>query len=157
MTRGEVILIAAVAKNNVIGSNGVIPWDIPEERALFRELTMGHAIIMGRKTFDSIGRELPGRKNIVLSRTGTYSSIEKALQEIDGKDAFVIGGAEVYAQMMPIADEMRISHLKQAFSGDTFFPHFALRASRGKPEEIVWRAVETTEFSQFTHIRYTRI
>ena len=142
------ILIAAVAKNNVIGRNGTIPWDIPEERALFKEATMSHAVIMGRKTFDSIGKELPGRKNIVLSHSGLYSSIEKALLVAEGKTCFVIGGAEVYDQMMPIADEMRISHLKQAFSGDTFFPAI---------DQTIWQEAEKTEYPEFTHIRYIRI
>ena len=141
------ILIAAVAHNNVIGSNGIIPWDIPEERIVFKNTTMGHPVIMGRKTFESIGKELPGRKNIILSKAGTYSSIKKALQEIGNADAFVIGGGHVYDQMMPIADEMRISHLKQAFSGDTLFPAI---------DPSIWQMAEKTDYPEFTHIRYIR-
>lgn len=148
MTTGRLTLIAAVAQNNVIGNNGAMPWNIPAERKLFKDITIGHPVIMGRKTFESIGKELPGRKNIVLSHTGTYSSIEKALQEIQGKDAFVIGGGHVYAQMMPIADEMRISHLKQAFSGDTLFPLI---------DPNTWQVTGKEEYPEFTHIRYIRI
>ncbi len=154
-------LIAAVAANNIIGSNNKIPWKIPEEMQLFKTLTMGHPIIMGRKTFDSIGRELPGRQNIVLSHAPHpsplpirgegiiwYTSIEKALQEISGKDAFVIGGASVYAQMMPIVDEMRISHLKASYPGDVLFPEI---------DQKIWSIAETSDYPLFTHIRYIRI
>lgn len=141
-------IIAAVAANNVIGNKGKIPWHIPEEIQLFKSLTMGHPIIMGRITHESIGRNLPGRENIVLSHTGTYTSIEKTLKKVSGKDAFVIGGASVYAQMMPMADEMRISHLKSAYDGDVFFPII---------DPTVWMIAEKQDFPFFTHIRYTRI
>ncbi len=142
------ILIAAVAKNNIIGKNGAIPWDIPEERNLFKRLTMGNPIIMGRKTFESIGHSLPGRKNIILSRSGIYQTIESALLAAEGKPCFVIGGGQVYDQMMPIADEMRISHLNQAFSGDTLFPPI---------DPAIWKEAEKIKYPEFTHIRYIRI
>lgn len=141
-------LIAAVAANNVIGNNGNIPWNIPEELQLFKQITMGHPVIMGRKTFESIGHELPGRQNIVLSHSGEYNSIAKALQEVSGKDAFVIGGGSVYAQMMSLVDEMRISHIKASYPGDVLFP---------KIDQKVWNIAETNDYPLFTHIRYTRI
>lgn len=141
-------LIAAVSANNVIGNNGAIPWNIPQELQLFKRITTGHPVIMGRNTFESIGHELPGRQNIVLSHNGPYSSIKKAVQEIGGKDAFVIGGASVYAQMMPLCSEMRISHIKASYKGDTYFPAI---------DSSVWNIAEQTDFPFFTHIRYTRI
>ena len=141
-------IIAAVAANNVIGNHGRTPWKIPEEMQLFKTLTMGYPVIMGRKTFESIGRELPGRENIVLSHTGAYDSMEKALQKIGGKDAFVIGGASVYAQMMPLVGEMRISHLKSAFQGDVSFPAI---------DPKTWKIAEKQDYPLFTHIRYTRV
>jgi len=103
---------------------------------------------MGRITHESIGHDLPGRQNIVLSHTGPYNSIEKVLEEVRGKDAFVVGGGQVYAQMMPMTDEMRISHLKSAYDGDVFFP---------KINPTVWKIAEKQDYSLFTHIRYIRV
>ncbi|MEK7499725.1 MAG: dihydrofolate reductase [Patescibacteria group bacterium] len=146
--RNSLTIIVAVAKNNVIGSNGIIPWNIPEEMALFKSITMGHPVIVGRKTFDSIGHELPGRENIVLSKSGEINCIEKALEQTKEKQAFVIGGASVYAQMMPFVDQMRISHLKKAYEGDALFP---------KIDRNIWRITKQQEFSDFIHSTYTRI
>ncbi len=152
------ILIAAVAKNNVIGNNGKTPWHIPEEMSLFKQETMGHPIIMGRKTYDSIGRLLPGRRTIVLSHTlapvsspelAIFNSIQEAIQEVARvKTAFVIGGQQIYAQMMPFADELSISHLTKAYEGDSWFPQIDTK---------IWKESETKEFPLFTHRRYTRI
>lgn len=151
-------LIAAVAKNNVIGKDGKTPWDIPEEMALFKQETMGHPVIMGRKTYDSIGRPLPGRRMIVVSHTlrpmsspelVVCPSIPEALKELESaQPAFVIGGQQIYAQMMPFADELSISHLKEAYEGDSFFPPIELNT---------WKEYETKEFPLFIHRRYTRI
>lgn len=140
-------IIAAVAQNNVIGNNGTLPWNIPDEMELFKQATMGNAVIMGRKTFDSIGRPLVGRENVVLSHAGSINSIEKALEQTKGKRTFVIGGASVYAQMMPLAQEMRISHLHKAFEGDCYFPEI---------DKNIWQITEQQEFPDFIHITYTR-
>lgn len=163
-----ITLIAAIDQNNVIGKSGKTPWDIPEELKLFKKTTYGHAIIMGRKTFESIGHELPSRRMFVLShspllskeRAGVRwcSSISDALEKTKKeRTVFVIGGGQVYDQFMPIADELRISHLHQEYSGDVYFPHFALQASRGKPGESVWQELSRIEYPLFTHIHYTRI
>jgi dihydrofolate reductase len=157
-----ITLIAAVAKNGVIGTDNKTPWDIPEEMELFKEITSGHAIIVGRKTFESIGHTLPGRRMFVLShvrqgydgqaRTGGgdivfCSSIEDALEKTKKeRTIFVIGGGEVYAEFMPLADEMRISHLHQKYSGDIFFP---------KIDDTIWKEISRTEYKLFTHIHYT--
>ena len=126
-----VTLIAAVARNGVIGSDGDIPWRVPGEQAHFKATTLGHTLVMGRATYASIGRPLPGRTTIVLTRDPawradgvlTASSIEEALAVAEG-DVFVAGGAAVYAAALPYADEQLISEIDLAPEGDTFYPAF---------------------------------
>jgi len=137
-------LIVARARNGVIGKRGTLPWKLPEDLAHFKRATMGHAIVMGRKTWDSIGRALPGRRNIVVTRNPTWrapgaevaTSLEEALQKCAARqgagganaspgesDVFVIGGAELYAQAMrwPI-DTIFMTEIDADFEGDTLFP-----------------------------------
>jgi len=124
-------LIAAVAKNGVIGKSSAIPWRLPEDLQRFKALTMGHPIIMGRKTWLSLGRPLPGRRNIVISRDGDYSapgaevavSLAAAVAACaDVDEVFVIGGAEIYAQALPLADCLQLTEIARDFAGDTHFP-----------------------------------
>ncbi len=124
-------LIAAVAKNGVIGSNNAIPWKLPEDLKRFKALTMGHPIIMGRKTWTSLGRPLPGRRNLVISRDPAYSapgaelfsSLAAALAACATVDeVFVIGGAEIYTLALPLADRLQITEVQREFQGDTRFP-----------------------------------
>lgn len=123
-------LIAAMDKNRLIGNGKKIPWHLPADFAYFKETTTGKPIIMGRTTFESIGRPLPGRKNIVLTRgdfshegVGVAHSIEEALNLAGGADeAFVIGGSQVYALALPFADRLYITFVEGEFTGDTFFP-----------------------------------
>ncbi|HLP79703.1 MAG TPA: dihydrofolate reductase, partial [Acidobacteriota bacterium] len=127
----DIYLIAAIGDNYVIGKDGKMPWNVPEDLKLFRENTLNSNILMGRKTFESIGRPLPKRKNIVLSTSmkphdGVYigTTLEEALAQCDAdKNLFVIGGATLYEQTLPLADKLYISHIKGSFEGDTFFPH----------------------------------
>lgn len=123
-------LITAMDKNRLIGDGAKIPWHLPADFAYFKETTMGHPIIMGRTTFESIGRPLPGRKNIVLTR-GDYShegvlaarSFEEALELARGdSEVFVIGGAQVYAQALPLANRLYVTFVEGEFSGNIFFP-----------------------------------
>jgi dihydrofolate reductase len=123
-----ITLIAAVAKNGVIGKQGKLPWMIPEELEHFKQMTRDHTIIMGRKTFESIGGPLPFRRNIVLSRAWrdipgveVCTSIDSALADANF-DAFIIGGAEVFRQAIWLADRMVLSHLRDDFEGDVVFP-----------------------------------
>ncbi len=129
----EIALIAALARNRAIGLAGRMPWHLPEDLQRFKRLTMGHAIVMGRKTFESIGRPLPGRRNLIVSRASTaasagcelFASIDAALAACAGDTmAFVIGGGEIYAQALPRADRMYLTHIDAEFPGDTFFPAF---------------------------------
>jgi dihydrofolate reductase len=125
-------LVAAVADNGVIGADGGIPWHIPGDFAHFRRATAGHALVMGRATYDSIGRPLPGRPNIVVTRSSDWSAegvqvahtLLQALEfaaAYDG-DVAVIGGALVYAETLPLADELVLTRVHLAPDGDTFFP-----------------------------------
>ncbi len=124
-------MIVACASNRVIGADNRLLWRIPEDFAHFKRVTMGHAVIMGRKTWESIGRPLPGRKNVVITRQTGYqaegadvvSSLDAALDMLkDQERVFVIGGGEIYRQAMPKADHIWVTVLGQNFEGDTTFP-----------------------------------
>lgn len=126
-----VSLIAAMAENRVIGRQGGMPWHIPEDLRHFRDLTMGHAVIMGRKTFESIGAPLPGRLNIVVSRRSgslhqgvvTVPSLQEALKAAGKVDeAYVIGGEEVFRQALPLAQRVYLTLVPGEYEGDVFFP-----------------------------------
>jgi dihydrofolate reductase len=124
-------LIVARARNGVIGKDNAMPWKIPGEQAYFKRITMGHPIVMGRRTWESIGRPLPGRRSIVVTRNGTYAapgaevagSLDTALALCAAAaDVFVIGGAELYRLALPLADRLLITEIDRDFDGDTFFP-----------------------------------
>ncbi|MDR0477971.1 MAG: dihydrofolate reductase [Desulfobulbaceae bacterium] len=128
----EIILMAAMAANRVIGRGSGIPWHNPEELRFFKETTMGHAVIMGKNTFSSLGRALPGRRNIVISRDPalaapaceTASSLAEALALAAGeKDhVFVIGGGRVFAEAIGLADGIIVSVFDENYEGDSVFP-----------------------------------
>jgi dihydrofolate reductase len=132
---GELVLIAAVAKNGVIGKNNALPWHLPEDMKHFKALTTGHAVIMGRKTWESLPerfRPLPGRLNIVLTRNSSYqadgatvvNSLDEAVKVGAGKTAFIIGGAELYAHALSQAQRLELTEIDAAFEGDAYFPAF---------------------------------
>jgi dihydrofolate reductase len=123
-------IIVATDKNNGIGINNQLPWHLPEDLAHFKKTTSGHAIIMGRKTFDSIGRALPNRRNIVISRNVNWghegvenvNSIDSALSLIGENEAFVIGGAQIYQQALPLAHKLIVTEIQSDYTCDAFFP-----------------------------------
>ena len=122
-------LIAAVARNRVIGYNGQIPWNIPEDLQHFKELTMGHTVIMGRRTFASIGRPLPGRENIVVTSTLheipgciIVRSLAEALELASREIVFIIGGEQLYNEALPLAEYLDLTLVDAEPKGDTFFP-----------------------------------
>lgn len=126
-------IIAALAKNNVIGQKNKIPWHLPADFAYFKKITLGKPVIMGAKTFESIGKPLAGRKNIVLHQDKNYSapgcvvvnSIEAALSAAgDAPEVMICGGASVYQQFLPKARRLYLTYIDHEFSGDTFFPKF---------------------------------
>lgn len=127
----DIRAIVGFPKNRAIGLNNTLPWNIPEDLQFFKKTTSGKTILMGRKTYDSIGRPLPKRLNIVLSRTPTnipnVITIDhpSKLLELDlPRDIWLIGGAKIYELLLPACIELYISHIHQDYNGDTFFPSF---------------------------------
>ena len=126
-------IIVAMAKNRVIGANGTIPWRLPNELKLFKRLTMGHHLIMGRKTYESIGRLLPGRTSVIVTRQVDYAvqgaivahSFEDAIGACGGDpEIFVIGGADLYRSALPLADRIYLTTVDAEPAGDAFMPAF---------------------------------
>ncbi|MFN2315119.1 MAG: dihydrofolate reductase [Gemmatimonadales bacterium] len=126
-------IVAAVAENGVIGRDGGLPWRLPADTKFFKELTSGHTVIMGRKTWDEIARPLRHRRNIVITRNRAWSaegaeragSLAAALDLAGGEaQVFVIGGAEIYRRALPIADRMYLTHVHAEVEGDTIFPEW---------------------------------
>ena len=133
----RICIVAAVARNRVIGVGNRMPWRLTEDLKRFKRLTLGHAVIMGRRTFESIvatsGKPLTGRDNIVVTRSSEWArsgcrtarSLGEALAAVqEPQDAFVIGGAEIYALALPIATRLHITEIERDFDGDAFFPDF---------------------------------
>ena len=129
----RISIIAAMAKNRVIGIDNTLPWRLPADMAHFKALTMGHHIVMGRKTYESLGRPLPGRTSVIITRSPDFEapgcivagSIEQALAACRGDaEVFVIGGAELYRQALTFADRIYLTEIQAEFAGDAFFPEF---------------------------------
>lgn len=122
-------MIWAMGLNNALGCKNRIPWYIPADFAYFKKITMGKTVIMGRKTFESIGKPLPGRKNIVITRDTDYNpegcttvnSIQKAMNFIGEEEVFIIGGAEIYKEFLPLSDRLYLTLIEKEFEADTFF------------------------------------
>lgn len=144
----KISLIVAVAENDVIGHNNQLIWHLPNDLKQFRRLTTGHCIIMGRKTFDSIGKPLPNRTSIIISRNPdfqienciTVNSLEKAIskaKEIENEEAFVIGGAEIYRLSLPLADKIYLTKVYHDFEGDALFPTI---------DKTVWQETKREDF-----------
>ena len=156
MTR-RIVLIAALAENGVIGADGDIPWRIPEDFAHFKRTTLGHTLVMGRSTYESIGRPLPGRTTIVLTRDPDWSAdgvlvahdFDEALalaEELPG-DVMVAGGAQVYAVALPRADEQVLTYVHQSPTGDTHYPEF---------DRALWRESSREPHEGFDIVRLER-
>lgn len=137
-----VSLIVAVAKNGVIGVNNTLPWHLPEDLKRFRALTMGHHIIMGRKTYDSLGRLLPGRTTVIVTRNKNYQvegaivahSLDEAIKACGSDDeVFLIGGAELYQDGLKRANKLYLTEIDASYEGDAHFPEF---------NESDWQLVE---------------
>ena len=148
--------IVAMAENWVIGNAGTIPWHLPEDFKFFKTTTMGHAILMGRKTYESIGKPLPGRENIVLSRTmpetqgiRVIRSLDELKEPSDGRDLFVIGGEEIYRLLLPKVQELYVTKVPRVIEGDTRFPEFEAEFDDGT------KVLETSDFSVWKLLRAT--
>jgi dihydrofolate reductase len=143
-----------MAKNRVIGVENRLPWHLPEDLKHFKSLTMGHHIVMGRKTYDSIGRPLPGRTTVVITRDPFFSledclvvhSIEEAISVCEGdEEIFFVGGAELYRQVLPLADCLYLTEIQAEFPGDAWFPEF---------DREVWREASRECHSSQTGLAY---
>ncbi len=129
MKRQEIVLVVAAALNGVIGNNNQLIWSLPDDLKRFKQITMGHPILMGRNTFQSIGKPLPGRRNVVIScsmkpRDGVeiFKNTEEALEALSNAGAIcVIGGGQIYAQLLPLADRIFLTVVESFPEGDTFF------------------------------------
>jgi dihydrofolate reductase len=146
MSKPVLTVIAAIARNGVIGLGNRLPWHLPADLRHFRALTTGRTVIMGRKTWESLPdkfRPLPGRRNIVVTRNGAYpaagatvvTSLPAALAATQDDEAFVIGGAELYAAALPLADRLQLTEIDAAFDGDTHFPAVVPREWREAARE----------------------
>jgi len=154
-------LIVAVAKNGVIGKDNQLPWRLPEDLKRFKNITMGHPIVMGRKTFESLGRPLPGRLNIVVSRNPAYrpagarvvSTLEEAIRTAEGaKEAFVIGGSALFKEALPKADKLYLTRIHRDFDGDVYFPE----ADLGEMFETVSESRHESESFSYSFIEAKR-
>jgi dihydrofolate reductase len=159
----EIVTIAAIAENNVIGNEGNIPWHIPEDLKRFKELTLTHPVIMGRKTHQSIisqlGKPLPQRTNIVLSRAknlkhpGTLSSnsLEEAIDlasKIDNNQIYIIGGQSIYEQSLNLSHKLEITEVHSYHKGDSFFPEIDRR---------VWNETDREDKGAYSFVTYRKL
>ncbi len=148
--------VVAMAADRAIGFRQGIPWKLSEDMRLFKRLTMGHPILMGRRTWESLGRPLPGRQNIVLTRCADYraegAQVIHSVDELAGMplmnpEVMVIGGAEIYALLLPLMSRLHVSEVQGSFEADTWFPEFA--------SSFASREVQA-EYEGFTHVLWSR-
>ncbi len=163
MNQPHLSIIVAMASNRTIGINNTLPWRCPEDLKHFKALTMGHHMIMGRKTFDSIGKPLPGRTTVVVTRNREWQidgciiahSLEEAIAACTGDDEiFIVGGAELYAQALPLVDKLYITEIKQDVEGDAHFPEFNCADWQEISHEK--RHQETPQLLEYHFVTYSR-
>ena len=155
----KIALIVAMSENGIIGDKGKIPWHIREDLQRFKRLTMGHPIIMGRKTYESIGKPLPGRTNVVLTRSPdftvppavlTFANLGAALEHCCGQNhnsAFIIGGSKVFELALPLADRLFITEVHQHVNGDTKFPDY---------DRTEWTETAREDGPEYSFVEYRR-
>ena len=149
-----IAIIAAIARDGTIGHAGRIPWHIPDDLKRFKRLTMGHPIVMGRKTWESIGKALPGRRNIVLTHGAaipdveTFPDLTTALDACGTTTVFIIGGADLYRQALPLADRLLLTHVPDEYHGDTRFPDY---------DRSEWVEKSREEFPDHSFVAYERL
>ena len=151
----SVVLIAAVGRNGVIGRDNDLPWRIREDLQHFKALTLGHTLVMGRKTYDSIGRPLPGRRTVVITRQPDWTAdgvevvhtLDDALELADGNDVYVAGGGEIYRLALPSADRLELTEVAQSPVGDVTFPAF---------DRSAWQQTARTDHDGFSFVTYVR-
>lgn len=154
----NITLIAAMAENRVIGKDNQLIWQFPNDLKHFKTLTSGHHVIMGRKTFESVGRPLPNRTNIIITRQADYTakgcliahSIEEAIAMVkDDEQPFIVGGAEIYKQALDFADSIELTIIHGEYEGDSYFPDFDTdrwKLARGEKKEADAKHIHPYEF-----------
>ncbi len=154
----NITLIAAHDPNLVIGKEGGLPWRYPEDLKHFKKHTIGQIIIMGRGVFEELGEKpLPGRRNIVLSRSKiydnveTYTSLQQALENIDAAEVFIIGGGVLYTETLSNADRLIITEIKKEYAGDTFFPEYRHKIG------TTWQLSSEEDSDDLRFLEYIRI
>jgi len=159
----SISIIVAMARNRTIGVNNTLPWRCPEDLKHFKTLTMGHHMIMGRKTFDSIGKALPGRTTVVVTRTSDLKiddcivvhSLHEAITASAGdSEPFIVGGAEIYAQALSLADTLYITEIQQEVEGDAHFPSFDTGAWKEIAREV--RSQKLPQVLEYHFVTYCR-
>jgi len=160
----RIAILVAMAKNRTIGINNTLPWRCSEDLKHFKSLTMGHHMIMGRKTFDSIGKALPGRTTVVVTRDRELQiescivthSLEQAIAACAGdSEIFIVGGAEIYTQSLALADTLYITEIQQDVEGDAHFPEFDKNAWQETAREV--RSQETPQPLDYHFVTYQRL
>ena len=154
-------IIAAVAKNNVIGKSNSLPWYLPEDLKRFKQLTTGKTVLMGRKTFESVinklGKPLPNRKNVVITSQADYSvpegvivynDLNKALNELKNDEVLISGGAKIYEQTIGLVNKLYITHINREVDGDVLFPKIDLNK---------WKKISEEKHDGFSFVEYERI
>jgi len=160
----KISLIVAMARNRTIGMNNTLPWRCPEDLKHFKTLTMGHHIIMGRKTYDSIGKPLPGRTTVIVTRNASLqiadclmaNSLSAAIVACaEDNEIFIVGGAELYAQALPLVDTLYITEIQQDVEGDAYFPTFELGDWREVCREA--KAQSVPQVLDYHFVQYCRV
>jgi dihydrofolate reductase len=162
--KGTITLISAMSKNKVIGKNNTLPWRLPQDLKRFQKLTKDNVVVMGRKTYQSIGKSLPNRLNIILTRdtkwndvkgdqTYVYHSIEEVLERFKTRDLFIIGGSEIYKSFMDHADKIELTLIEKEIEGDTYFPEIT---SEWKEENKETHENEDFTYHFITYLRKTQ-
>ena len=160
----RICLLVALAANRVIGKDNALPWHLPADLKRFKALTMGHPVVMGRKTHESIGRALPGRRNLVITRNRDYRapgcelvhSLDEAIAACAGaQEIFIIGGAELYRESLPRAHCLEFTEIHAEFEGDATFPEFSLAQWRETAREI--HGAEAGTPFRYDFVRYERM
>ena len=157
----QLTLVVAMDAQRGIGVDNTLPWRLPEDLAHFKRVTSGHPIIMGRKTFDSIGRPLPNRRNIVITRNAEWrhagadavTSLEAALALAGDAEVFIIGGAQIFAAAMDMADKMIVTEIARTFACDTFFPPLDPQAWRETARETHHSEANGFDYAFVTYIK----
>lgn len=157
VSKTTISIIAAISQNLVLGKDNKLLWHIPEDFARFKKITSGHPVIMGRKTFESIGKPLSNRTNIIITRDENYKtegclvvhSLEEAIKLANGKKIFIIGGGQIYKQAISLADKLYLTVIKKDFSGDTYFPDYGrfkkvIYKKNGKSGDLEYTFLELT-------------